>query len=231
MRGDYALFFGLWLQKPLQIAAVTPSSQRFACVMADLVDLRRPGPVLELGAGTGSLTHGLLRAGCPAERLIAMEREPRLAAALRRRFPGIRTIVGDATALPEHLERLGIDRLCAVVSSLPIKWFSLAAQRQVVEPCLGPARTGRAIPANDQCVFFADREATAGDRRPPGGSGLAQPAAVADLGLFNVFRYRAGDRMNDLLPNTLSHPASHHYRTIWLSATSISARAAARPST
>jgi phosphatidylethanolamine/phosphatidyl-N-methylethanolamine N-methyltransferase len=140
MRGDYALFFGLWLQKPLQIAAVTPSSQRFACVMADLVDLRRPGPVLELGAGTGSLTHGLLRAGCPAERLIAMEREPRLAAALRRRFPGIRTIVGDATALPEHLERLGIDRLCAVVSSLPIKWFSLAAQRQVVEPCL--ARLG-----------------------------------------------------------------------------------------
>lgn len=136
MRGDYALFFGLWLQKPLQIAAVTPSSRRFACVMADLVDLDRPGPVLELGAGTGSLTRGLLRAGCPAERLIAMEREPRLAAALRRRFPGIRTIVGDATALPEHFERLGVDRLCAVVSSLPIKWFSLANQRQVVEPCL-----------------------------------------------------------------------------------------------
>lgn len=140
MRGDYALFFGLWLQKPLQIAAVAPSSQRFACVMADLVDLHRPGPVLELGAGTGSLTRGLLRAGCPAERLIAMEREPRLAAALQRSFPGIATIVGDATALGEHFSRLGIDQLCAVVSSLPIKWFSVAEQRQVVEPCL--ARLG-----------------------------------------------------------------------------------------
>jgi phosphatidylethanolamine/phosphatidyl-N-methylethanolamine N-methyltransferase len=140
MRGDYALFFGLWLQKPLQIAAVTPSSRRFACVMADLVDLHRPGPVLELGAGTGSLTAGLLRAGCPADRLIAMEREPRLAAALRRSFPGIRTIVGDATGLAEHLTRLGIHQLCAVVSSLPIKWFSVADQRQVVEPCL--ARLG-----------------------------------------------------------------------------------------
>jgi phosphatidylethanolamine/phosphatidyl-N-methylethanolamine N-methyltransferase len=140
MRGDYALFFGLWLQKPLQIAAVTPSSARFACVMADLVDFDRLGPVLELGAGTGSLTRGLLRAGCPAERLIAMEREPRLAAALRRSFPGIRTIVGDAIALEEHLARLGIDQLCAVVSSLPIKWFSLADQRQIVEPCL--ARLG-----------------------------------------------------------------------------------------
>jgi phosphatidylethanolamine/phosphatidyl-N-methylethanolamine N-methyltransferase len=136
MRGDYALFFGLWLQKPLQIAAVMPSSRRFACAMAELVDLHRPGPVLELGAGTGSLTRGLLQAGCPAERLIALEREPRLAAALRRGFPGISTIVGDATALADHLARNGIDQLCAVVSSLPIKWFSVAEQRQVVAPCL-----------------------------------------------------------------------------------------------
>ena len=140
MRGDYALFFGLWLQKPLRIAAVTPSSKRFADVMAELVDLDRPGQVLELGAGTGSLTRGLLQAGCPAGRLIALEQEPRLAAALRRRFPGIATIVGDATQLPEHLARHGIDRLCGVVSSLPIKWFSVGEQRQVLAPCL--ARLG-----------------------------------------------------------------------------------------
>jgi phosphatidylethanolamine/phosphatidyl-N-methylethanolamine N-methyltransferase len=140
MRGDYALFFGLWLQKPLQIAAVTPSGKRLAGAMAKLVDLGRPGPVLELGAGTGGLTRGLLRAGCPSERLIAFEREPRLAATLRRSFPGISTIVGDATALAEHFALNGIDRLCAVVSSLPIKWFTVEAQRQVVEPCL--ARLG-----------------------------------------------------------------------------------------
>jgi len=51
MPGDAALFFGLWLQKPLQIASIYPSSTRLAEVMARLVDLRRPGPVLELGAG------------------------------------------------------------------------------------------------------------------------------------------------------------------------------------
>jgi phosphatidylethanolamine/phosphatidyl-N-methylethanolamine N-methyltransferase len=136
MRGDYALFFGLWLQKPLQIAAVTPSGKRLAAVMAELVDFARPGPVLELGAGTGGLTRGLLEAGCPAGRLIALEREPRLAAALRRHFPGIATIVGDATTLAEHFTRHGIDQLCAVVSSLPIKWFSVEAQRDIVAPCL-----------------------------------------------------------------------------------------------
>jgi phospholipid N-methyltransferase len=43
MFGDAALFFGLWLQKPLQIAAIAPSSTRLATVMANLVDWSRPG--------------------------------------------------------------------------------------------------------------------------------------------------------------------------------------------
>jgi len=140
MSGDAALFFGLWLQRPLQIAAITPSSTHLAAAMAGLVDPSRLGSVLELGAGTGSLTRGLLRAGCPPARLVALERETALAATLRRSFPGISTIVGDATALEDHLAECGIDRLCAMVSSLPIKWFPLSAQRAVLAPCL--ARLG-----------------------------------------------------------------------------------------
>src|SRR5215471_15251444 len=110
--------------------------------MARLVDLGRPGPVLELGAGTGSLTRGLLRAGCPPERLIAIECEPRLGETLRRGCPGIATIIGDATALEDLLAERGIERLCAVVSSLPIKWFSVAEQRAVVAPCLARLGSG-----------------------------------------------------------------------------------------
>ena len=140
MFGDATLFFGLWLQKPLQIAAITPSSTRLASVMASLVDRSRPGPVLELGAGTGSLTRGLLRR-LPPERVVALEREAPLAATLRRGLPGIEAIVGDATALEDLLARRGIDQLCAVVSSLPIKWFPVSAQRAVIAPCL--ARLGR----------------------------------------------------------------------------------------
>ena len=163
MSGDAALFFGLWLQKPLQIAAITPSSTHLAAAMAGLVDFGRRGPILELGAGTGSLTRGLLKAGCPSQRLVAVEREAALAKTLRFSLPGISTIVGDATDLAALLADRGIDRLCAVVSSLPIKWFSLAAQEAVVRPCL--ARLG------------------------PGGrflqmtNALASPLAIASLGI------------------------------------------------
>ena len=132
---DAAVFFGLWLQKPLRIAATNPSSARLADALARCVELARPGPVLELGAGTGSLTRGLLRAGCPPDRIIALERERRLAAMLRRDFPEITLIEGDATRIDEYLAGR-VHRLCAVVSSLPLKWFTLSAQRAVVDPCL-----------------------------------------------------------------------------------------------
>ena len=140
MSAGATLFFGLWLQKPLGIAAANPSGPRLADALANCVELDRPGAVLELGAGTGSLTRGLVRAGCPPDRIIAVEREPRLVEVLRSEFPGIRVIQDDATRVSKSLmSREG--RLAAVVSSLPIKWFPLEAQRAIVKPCielLGP---------------------------------------------------------------------------------------------
>jgi phosphatidylethanolamine/phosphatidyl-N-methylethanolamine N-methyltransferase len=135
MAADAAVFFGLWLQKPLRIAAANPSGAYLADILAHCVELNRSGPVLDLGAGTGSLTRGLVRAGCPPERIIALEREPRLAEVLRRDFPAATVIEGDATRIGEYLAGR-VERLSTVVSSLPIKWFPLAAQRAIVEPCL-----------------------------------------------------------------------------------------------
>ena len=141
MSANATVFFGLWLQKPLRIAAANPSSSRLADAVARHVELTRPGPVLELGAGTGSLTRGLVRAGCPPERIIAVEREQRLVAVLRRDLPRVNVVEGDATRIGDYL--VGhVERLSAVVSSLPVKWFSLEAQRAIVDPCLdllGPA--------------------------------------------------------------------------------------------
>jgi phosphatidylethanolamine/phosphatidyl-N-methylethanolamine N-methyltransferase len=132
---DASVFFALWLQKPLRIAAANPSGARLADVVARCIDRARPGPILELGAGTGSLTQGLVRAGCPPERIIALEREPALVAVLRREFPTMTVIASDATQIGEQLAG-GVGRLAAVVSSLPIKWFPVAAQYAVLRPCL-----------------------------------------------------------------------------------------------
>jgi phosphatidylethanolamine/phosphatidyl-N-methylethanolamine N-methyltransferase len=140
MAADQAVFFGLWMRRPLDIAAVVPSGRPVGDACARQVDLRRRGWVIELGAGTGSLTRALIRNGCPPERIIAVEREAALVDCLRRALPGVRVLAGDVNQLPELLAREGVTEAASVLSSLPIKWFPLATQRVIVEGCF--ARLG-----------------------------------------------------------------------------------------
>ncbi|HEX9490093.1 MAG TPA: phosphoethanolamine methyltransferase [Stellaceae bacterium] len=161
--GDRETFFRHWLRDPLGIGAAVPSGRRVAQAMACEVELARPGVVLELGGGTGSVTCGLLAAGCPADRLVVIEREPALADHLCRRCPGVRVICGDACNAETLLADEGIAMLATVVSSLPIKWFPRSAQRALLEACF--ARLG----ADGAFVQLTNA--------------LASPLAAAELGL------------------------------------------------
>jgi phosphatidylethanolamine/phosphatidyl-N-methylethanolamine N-methyltransferase len=142
---DRHIFFRHWLKNPLGIGALLPSGARVARGMARELELDRPGTVLELGGGTGGVTRGLVAAGCPLERLIVIERERDLARYLARRFAGLRVICGDACDTGALLTAAGIERLASVVSSLPIKWFPLPAQRAVLDACFARLGSGGAF--------------------------------------------------------------------------------------
>jgi phosphatidylethanolamine/phosphatidyl-N-methylethanolamine N-methyltransferase len=132
---ERAVFLQHWLRHPLGIGAAWPSGRAVATAMARQLPASRRGAVLELGGGTGSITHALLEAGCGDDELIVVEREAALAVGLRRRFPRLRVVEADARALDPVLRQLGIAALAAVVSSLPIKWLDRAGQRAVIEAC------------------------------------------------------------------------------------------------
>jgi phosphatidylethanolamine/phosphatidyl-N-methylethanolamine N-methyltransferase len=130
------IFMRHWLRNPIGMGALLPSSPSVARALAGQMQLGRSGPVLELGAGTGTITAGLIAGGCPEERLMLVESEPVLTDHLREHYPGTRAICGDATKIDSVLSEIGVDRLATVISSLPIKWFPLEAQRNTVMPCL-----------------------------------------------------------------------------------------------
>ncbi len=105
------------------MGAVVPSGRPLgeAMARATLAAMAgRDGHVVELGAGAGHVTKALLAAGIPADRLALIERDPELAAFLRRHLPGPRILEGDAAHLPQLLDDHGIHRIAAVVSSLPL---------------------------------------------------------------------------------------------------------------
>lgn len=130
------IFMRHWLRNPIGMGALLPSSASVARALAGQMQLGRSGPILELGAGTGTITAGLLAGGCAPERLMLVESEPQLTEHLREHYPDSCAICGDATKIDVVLSDIGADRLATVISSLPIKWFPPDAQRNTVMPCL-----------------------------------------------------------------------------------------------
>jgi phosphatidylethanolamine/phosphatidyl-N-methylethanolamine N-methyltransferase len=120
-----ALFGRELIKNPGPIGAAVPSSPALARGMARMVHGAADGYVVELGAGTGAITEGLIREGVCPERLMAVEYSPEMAKLLRRRFPLITVLQGDACNL-NHLLRQSFGHrepppIAAVVSSLPLR--------------------------------------------------------------------------------------------------------------
>ena len=118
---DFLLFLRSWAARPLEVAAIAPSSRRLAVAMTTEI-----GPlsvnVLELGPGTGAFTRALLRNGVYEDNLILVERNPAFAMLLRERFPSATLIEGDA----QHLALPAVKSVGAAISGLPL--VSMPAQ-------------------------------------------------------------------------------------------------------
>lgn len=118
--GDDARFLKSWIDDPLRTGSVTPSSPFLARRMASFVDPEQPGPVIEIGPGTGPVTEALIERGIDESRLILVEYSPEFCKLLRERFPRATVIEGDAYALSKTVEGHLTEKAIAVVSSLPL---------------------------------------------------------------------------------------------------------------
>jgi phosphatidylethanolamine/phosphatidyl-N-methylethanolamine N-methyltransferase len=117
---DEVRFIRSWLEKPLSIGAVTPSGRFLARKMARYVDIDTPGPVIELGPGTGPVTEALVERGVDPARLVLVEFNPVFCRLLRSRYPEATVVQGDAYSLKRLLESLLKEPAAAVVSGLPL---------------------------------------------------------------------------------------------------------------
>jgi phosphatidylethanolamine/phosphatidyl-N-methylethanolamine N-methyltransferase len=117
---DEARFIKSWIDDPGRTGSVTPSSPFLARRMASFVDPAIPGPVIEIGPGTGPVTEALIERGISEERLILVEYSPEFCALLRQRFPRATVVEGDAYALSTTLAGHLQEKAIAIVSSLPL---------------------------------------------------------------------------------------------------------------
>jgi len=131
-------FFRGWLRDPRSMGAVAPSGRALARLMA--TGVTSAATVLELGSGTGSLTDALLENGVQPANLYLVERDPELAAVLRKRFVGCHVFAADALALERELPPgLTYD---FVISGLPLLLFPPEQRFELLKLILKLLRPG-----------------------------------------------------------------------------------------
>ncbi|MBZ5699803.1 MAG: methyltransferase domain-containing protein [Acidobacteriia bacterium] len=107
------------------VAAISPSSRYLATAMLEPLTLAKTRVALELGAGTGAITHVLLDQLPPNATLLAFEINPRFFDCLRRTISDPRVILINSSVenLDSELHRRGIQQVDSVISSLGLAFM------------------------------------------------------------------------------------------------------------
>jgi len=137
------LFFKSFLERPMEVGSIIPSSRFLERRVTRNARLDRANIVVELGPGTGGTTQALLRAMRPDAVLLAIEINPRLAESVRARITDPRLVVhcGSADDIPGALAAHGLAAPDAVISGIPFSTMprpvALAILRSIKQ-CLAP---------------------------------------------------------------------------------------------
>ncbi|WP_417771851.1 class I SAM-dependent methyltransferase [Stappia sp.] len=117
---DEVRFIRSWAENPLTTGAVSPSGPDLTRRMASFLEVDRPGKILEIGPGTGVVTRAILERGVAPARVIALEYNESFCQLLRRRYPDMDVVSGDAYRLRETLAHVEPRSLASIVSSMPL---------------------------------------------------------------------------------------------------------------
>ncbi|MDX8458205.1 phospholipid N-methyltransferase PmtA [Mesorhizobium humile] len=142
---DELKFFKGWIDKPKTVGSIVPTSSITARKMASIVNPRSGLPVLEVGPGTGVITRAILAQGVKPENLYAVEYSTDFVRHLRRLYPGVNVIEGDAFNLNATLGDKRDMVFDSVVSGVPLLNFPVTQRIAYIESLLDRIPAGRPI--------------------------------------------------------------------------------------
>ncbi len=183
---DEVRFLRSWIEKPLHMGAVMPSGKVLARTMAEYVDIKSSGPVIELGPGTGAITSALVDRGVDPKRLVLVEFNPSFCALLRDRYPKATVVQGDAYALRDTLWEVLSVPASAVISGLPLVTKPMLTRLKLIREAFA------ALAPNAPFVQFTYSVAPPIPKSLPGVSTEASERIWMNLPPARVWVYRKG---------------------------------------
>lgn len=147
--GRRLTFVKEFIKSPGEVAAVSPSSRRLAKKMIEGLDFANARAVVEYGPGLGIFTDAIVRKidqstapDAPRCRLVAIERNERLAGLLRKRHPEVALYHDDAANVRKICEQEGFTAVDYVVSGLGWPSFTDDLRTRILEATAEILRPG-----------------------------------------------------------------------------------------
>lgn len=131
-----ALFFKRFLQRPMQVASIIPSSKALINRVASKFDFSEPRVIAEFGPGEGCHTREIVKRMHPDSKLLLFELDPELAGHLGKQFADDKRIIvvnADAQTLPEELAKHGLGFCDYVVSGIPFSILEIGKKRALLQ--------------------------------------------------------------------------------------------------
>jgi phosphatidylethanolamine/phosphatidyl-N-methylethanolamine N-methyltransferase len=138
-------FFKGWIDKPRAVGSIIPTSSVTARRMASPVRPESGLPVLELGPGTGVITKAILERGIAPKDVWSIEYSADFVQHMRRHFPEVNVIHGDAFNLDDTLGDKRDTIFDTIVSAVPLLNFPVEDRIAYLEDILDRIPAGRPV--------------------------------------------------------------------------------------
>lgn len=119
-----------WLQNPLQVGTIRPSSKGLVNLMAEQIPIDAE-VIVEFGAGTGPITQELSRR-FPEAQIFCFELDKELADKAQERVPSVQVFNSNVTEAPAILPIELVGQVDVVISSLPLLNIPEAVNKKIL---------------------------------------------------------------------------------------------------
>lgn len=128
---DDLRFIKGWIKKPKSVGAIKPTGRAAARLMVEQIP-QSDLPILELGPGTGVITAMMIEMGIDPKRITSVEFDSGFCAHLRKEYPDVNFIEGDAFNLDDTLKNYEGQKFCAILSGIPLLNFPKDERQELV---------------------------------------------------------------------------------------------------
>ena len=126
-------FLQAFLKNPTKVGSIKPSSPELALTMIDGIEPSPENVVIELGVGTGAITK-FLQSAVPDDRsYLGIELDSGLVKLLRKNFPALNIVCGNAMETAEIHKRSGLGKVGHIVCCLPFVSLPAVVRSGVLE--------------------------------------------------------------------------------------------------